>query len=59
MFYIEHYKSYTELSMDILPPLDDKTKLIELLSVVDEELKRGNILYNTIIRIVRIVMRVV
>ena len=53
MYATEHYGRYSEICEDELPPLSDKTKLMELLSVVEEELKGENILYNTIIRIVR------
>ena len=48
--YIELYNSYEGR---VGGRLEDSTKLIELLSVADEKLNRGNILYNTIISIVR------
>ena len=48
----EEYRIYSELSEHKLPPIADHTKLIDFLSVAEEELKGENILYNTIIRIV-------
>ena len=51
--YTEMYGRYSELCEDEIPSLTDRTKLIDLLSVVEEKYKGENILYNTIITIVR------
>ena len=49
----EMYGRYSELCEDEVPSLTNKTKLIDLLSVVEEKYKGENILYNIIIKIVR------
>ena len=51
---LELYQRYSEVCENKLPPLNGNTELIALLSVATQ-LKEGNILYNTIMNIVRII----